>query len=136
MPPRRVARRDEPLAYSAAPLERETFEEIAVVQSAAVLSAYQRLVQPASERTDRAFLEAVRRRYVLPVPVLSQVPPSMPTLVLCGRDDHWVGFEDALRLPRALDACELAVLPGCGQLLPLEQGDAYRARLAAFVARV
>jgi pimeloyl-ACP methyl ester carboxylesterase len=137
VPPRRVAHVDPELAYSPGAPERATFEEIAVVQSAAVLAAYQRLVHAASERTDRAFLDEVRRRYVLPAPVVAQLAErSPPTLLLCGRDDHWVGYEDAIALERVLPRAELVVLPGCGQLLPIEAGERYRALVGEFLARL
>jgi pimeloyl-ACP methyl ester carboxylesterase len=137
VPPRRVAELEPELGYSPGAPERAMFEEIAVVQSSAVLTAYQRLVHAASERTDRAFLEQVRRRYVLPGPVLAQLAERAPrTLVLCGRDDHWVGYEDALVLVRALPCAELVVLPGCGQLMPIEAGERYRALVGEFFARL
>jgi pimeloyl-ACP methyl ester carboxylesterase len=136
VPPPRIARREQ-LSFSAEGRERETFEEIAVQQTAPVLAAYQRLVQTASERTDRAFLDEVRRRYVLPVPIVAQLTTQAPrSLVLCGGDDHWVGYEDALQLVRALPSCELTILPGCGQLLPIEEGERYRAALGEFVSRL
>ena len=134
VPARRVAVRDEGLVYLPGAPERETFEEIAVAQTAPVLAAYQRLVHPASERTDRELLAAIRARYVLPGPLLGRIAQlAPPTLVVCGRDDHWAGFEDTLPLLRALPTAELAVLPGCGQLLPLEAGDRYRALVGGFI---
>ncbi len=130
VPERRVASRDRELPFGD---ERATFEEIAVQQSAGVLSAYQRLVHPASERTHRPFLEAVRARYVLPTPILARLEPR-PTLILCGRDDHWVGYEDALAFVRALPDSELVVLPGCGQLLPIEAAARYEELLSGFLS--
>lgn len=136
VPPRRVARSESTLAYSAQADERATFEEIAVAQTAPVLAAYQRVVQPASDRTDREFLEAVRARYVLPLPIAAQLPLTLPTLILCGRDDHWVGYEDAITILRVLTDAQLVVVPGCGQLLPIEAPEAYRDALRAFLSRL
>jgi pimeloyl-ACP methyl ester carboxylesterase len=117
--------------------ERAAYDEIAVVQSAETWAAYQHLVHAANQRTDRAFLDAVRRRYVLRASIFAQLAERAPrTLVLCGRDDHWVGYEDALTLLRVIPDAELTILPGCGQLLPIEAGDAYRAHLGAFFARL
>jgi pimeloyl-ACP methyl ester carboxylesterase len=94
-------------------------------------------VHAASERTDRGFLDAVRARYVLPQPILAQLAiSSPPTTILCGRDDHWVGYEDAARVLRSLPHAELTVLPECGQLLPLEVPERYRAIVGAFLARL
>jgi pimeloyl-ACP methyl ester carboxylesterase len=132
-----VAVRDAELHFLPEAPERTTFDEIAVVQTNEVLAAYQRLVHSSSERTDRAFLETVRRRYVLPQPILAQLASSgPPTLLLCGRDDHWVGFEDATRMLTSLPRAELTVLPDCGQLLPLETPERYRKIVGEFLARL
>ena len=122
--PRRIIGPDD-LRYSASGSERATFEEVAVLQTSAVIAAYQRLVQPASDRTDRAFLAEVRARYVYPAPIVSRLDESMPVSIVCGRDDHWCGYTDAQALLRALPSAELSVLPGCGQLLPIEQPERY-----------
>jgi pimeloyl-ACP methyl ester carboxylesterase len=129
VPERRVVRA-EGLAFGD---EQATFEQIAVLQTAPILAAYQRLVHPASERTDRAALDAIRTRYVLPWPVVGAIARRevpLPVHLLCGRDDHWVGYEDALTVVRALPKAELEIVSDCGQLLPLEAGERYRAALA------
>jgi pimeloyl-ACP methyl ester carboxylesterase len=137
VPPRRVAHRDEALEFSANGDERATFEEVSVVQSQALLAAYQRLVQPASAVTDRAFLEQVRQRYVLPWPFYARLAEhDLPMSIVCGRDDHWVGFEDAKSLVRVGHRAELEVITGCGQLLPLEAPLRYRAALTTLLSRV
>ena len=130
--PRRVVR-PAPLAFSSGGQERETYEEIAVLQTPSTLAAYQRLVQPASERTDRAALETIRARYVLPWAVVSRLDPQLPAFILCGRDDHWAGYEDTLPIVRALPRAELEVVPDAGQLLPIEAGERWRACLGRFL---
>lgn len=127
-PARRVARRDPNLVFLADPAaaddghERETFEEAAVVQSAAVLAGYRRLCMPASRAANRPFLDAVRARYAMSRPLVDALSRlEAPVAMVCGRDDHWVGFEDAARLARALPAASLHVLADAGPLLPLEQ---------------
>jgi pimeloyl-ACP methyl ester carboxylesterase len=57
-----------------------------------------------------------------------------PAAILCGRDDHWVGWEDALRLARALRDVHYCVLPRCGHLLPFEAP--FRAHFDAWLARL
>ncbi len=133
--PRRIIRGDEPLHYSAGEPERATFEEVAVLQTGAALASYQRLVHPASDRTDRAFLEAVRSCYVFSAPLFSRIDPATPIAVLCARDDHWCGYSDALAVVRAFPQSELTVLPDCGQLLPLEQAERYRAFVSQALRR-
>jgi pimeloyl-ACP methyl ester carboxylesterase len=129
VPPRRVVDREE-LRF-ADDGERDGFGEIAVVQSAAALERFRRVVHPANVATDRAVVEAIRRRYVVSQPFLGALfGLTCPVSIVCGRDDHWAGYEDALPLLRALPNAELTVLPGCGHLLPLEAGPRF-ARLVA-----
>ena len=126
-PARRVARRDPALAFATDDRdhERDTFEEVAVVQSAEVLAAYRRLCLPASRTADRHFVDAIRDRYVMGRPLFDSVgrlgQAVAPVSIICGRDDHWVGYQDAAHLLGTLPAASLHVLPDCGQLLPLEQ---------------
>ncbi len=135
--PRRVAVREDGLSFGEADDERATFEEVSVVQTHTTLAAYQRLVQPASVATDRGFLGLVRQRYVLPWPFYARLAElALPTLIVCGRDDHWVGYEDAQTLlSRASPHAELQVLPDCGQLLPIEAPTRFREAVTGFLAR-
>lgn len=138
-PPRRVRERATDLVF-ADEEERLTFEEAAVVQSPAVLAAYRALAMPASRSADRAFIEALRRRYAMSRPLLAGAPGAderleVPLSLVCGRDDHWVGFEDAARLLRALPGASLHVLAGLGPLLPLEAPARLRALAIAWLAR-
>src|SRR5206468_249123 len=119
--PRRVLGGGETLAFTDDPHERETFEEIAVLRTSAVLERYRRVALPASHATDRTFVAAVRARYAMARPYMDALAAfPAPAAIVCGRDDHWVGFEDAVRLARALRDGSLHVLARAGHLLPLE----------------
>ena len=135
-PPRRIARRDPALRYGDDPHERETFDEVAVVQTQALLEAYRRAIYPASRVADRRFVDEVRARYVLSRPYMAALHQfAGPLDVVCGRDDHWVGCTDALRLVAAAPRGSFHVLADCGHLLPLEQPERFAALLADWVAR-
>jgi len=78
----------------------------------------------------------VRARYALSRPYLAGLGRcAAPVSIVCGRDDHWVGYEDAARLLRALPDAELEVVAGCGSLLPLEQPARLRAAVATWLGR-
>jgi pimeloyl-ACP methyl ester carboxylesterase len=59
-----------------------------------------------------------------------------PTSLLAGRDDRIVGFPEAFRLFRTLPGAELAVLPGAGHFLPVEQPARFAAAVGGWLARV
>jgi pimeloyl-ACP methyl ester carboxylesterase len=136
-PPRRVAVREDPLPFSDDPREKLAFEEVAVRQTAAQLDVFQRVIHPANIAVDQEAMAAVRARYATSRPIWAALDEwDGPALVVCGRDDHWVGFEDAARLCRHLRRCELVVLPECGHLLPFEEPARWRALLLGWASRL
>jgi len=136
-PPKRVHQRDEALPFSDDPRERAAFEEVSVRQTAAQLALFQRVIHPANIAADSAAMAATRARYATSRSVWSALAAwDGPALVVCGRDDHWVGWEDAARLCRHLRRGELAVLPECGHLLPFEEPARLRALLKEWATRL
>ena len=134
VPQKRIARK-EPLTF-ADDVERDAFQEIAVLQTAAQLERFRRVVHPANVATDRAFVAQLRARYVLSQPFAQALSLlSAPVTLVCGRDDHWAGWEDAVPLVRALRDAELAVLPDCGHLLPIEASARLQSLLSDWLAR-
>jgi pimeloyl-ACP methyl ester carboxylesterase len=137
VPPRRVHARDEELPFSDDPREKEAFEEVAVIQTREALATFQRVVQPANIGADQTMLAATRGRYVHSRPYMSALQAfERPVGIVCGRDDHWVGWQDAGMLVRAFRDVSYAVLPRCGHLLPFEQPALLRQHLDAWLARL
>ena len=137
VPPRRVAARDQALPFSDDPREKEAFEEVAVVQTFAALQQFQRVVHPANIAADQRMMAATRARYAMARPYMQALQAfERPVTLVCGRDDHWVGFEDALRLARAFRRSQFVVLPDCGHLLPFEQPGPFAALLGEWLARL
>ncbi len=117
--------------------ERETFDEVAVVRTPEVLERFQRAVHPAQVTVDRELVAAVRARYAMARPCGEALEAfGAPVAIACGRDDHWVGFEDALTLVRAFPNVQLTVLPNCGHLLPLEAPERFRSLFTDWLARL
>lgn len=136
-PRRRVAAREDELPFSDDPREQEAFLEVAVQQTRAVLAAFQRVVHPANIAVDAAVVAAVRTRYALSRPLGDALLRlDAPAAIVCGRDDHWAGWQDATTLVRQLPRAAFAVLPDCGHLLPIEQPDALRGLLLDWLQRV
>jgi pimeloyl-ACP methyl ester carboxylesterase len=135
-PPRRVAARAAELTFSDDPREREAFEEVAVQMTRAVLERFQRAVHPANVAADRAVVAALRARYALSRPLGDALGRlDGPATIVCGRDDHWAGWQDAARLVAQLQRPHFVVLPDCGQLLPFEQPAAFAQAVRDFLAR-
>lgn len=133
LPPRRFSVMEEGLFFGDDELRQAFLAEI-TVSSAEMLETFARVVDPAHRATDREFLALVRSRYCHSIAWSPAVRGlAGPLHVVCGRDDYWAGFVDALPLVRLARTCRYTVLPGCGHLLPLEAGDAVRALFAAWL---
>jgi pimeloyl-ACP methyl ester carboxylesterase len=136
LPPQRVAVTERELEFGD-DQERETFHGEVVAQTRAMRDVFHRLVHPAHVATDRAFLAAVRTRYAMSRLVTSGLTGfAGPVTIVCGRDDHWAGYEDAVRLVRAFPRCRYAVLPDCGNLAPAESPVAFAGLFADWLGRM
>jgi pimeloyl-ACP methyl ester carboxylesterase len=135
-PPRRIALHDPELPYSSDPREREAFAEVAVQMTRPVLARFQRSIHPANIAANARVVTAMRARYALSRPIGDALARlDAPSAVLCGRDDHWAGWQDAVPLVAMLKRPEFVVLPDCGHLLPFEQPSAFAGAVRQFLAR-
>jgi pimeloyl-ACP methyl ester carboxylesterase len=136
LPPQRVVATEPDLAF-ADDTERDMFYGAAVVQTGAALLAYRRLVHPAFVAADRTFVASMRARYAFSVPWAAGVAAfDRPLEVVCGRDDFWAGYEDAVRLLRLAARAELTVVGECGPLLPIERPARFLEVMRRFVATI
>ena len=136
VPPRRVAVREE-LAFSDDPREKDAFEEVAVLQTREALDSFRRVVHPANIAADQGFMAATRGRYVMSRPFMHLLQSfEKPVGIVCGRDDHWVGYEDAVSLVKSFAEAQLCVVPRAGNLLPFEAPAILRAQFENWLARL
>ncbi len=134
---RRVAERAPDLQFSTDPRERDAFDEVAVRMTGPVLERFQRVVHPANIAVEPAVVAAVRARYVLSRPFLDAFTRfSAPVAIVCGRDDHWAGWQDASDLVARFPRASFTVVPDCGNLLPLEDPAALAHALGAWLGRL
>jgi pimeloyl-ACP methyl ester carboxylesterase len=134
--PRHVLRRDQGLLFGPDEREQIAFDEIAVVQTAAVLADFQRAVHPGNLAADQDVVGAVRYRYSMARHHGSALAErDCPVTVVCGRHDHWVGYEDAFPLARRIPNAEYTVLADCGHLLPFEAPAALREVMSRWLSR-
>jgi len=125
------------LTFASDPREREAFAEVAVQMTRPVLAKFQRAVHPANVAADASVVQAVRARYAMSRPLGDALARlDVPATVVCGRDDHWAGWQDAVPLVAQLKHPHFVVLPDCGHLLPFEQPAAFAQAVRDFLARV
>lgn len=114
----------------------EEFRPLIVIESPDVAAGIARDILPALVAGDQAFLEKLQEEaYGLEAGELGGVFHG-PTLVVCGRHDAVVGFEDALELHAMFPRATIAVLDAAGHVAELEQPAVVQALLSDWLDRV
>ncbi|MBN1438169.1 MAG: alpha/beta hydrolase [Anaerolineales bacterium] len=137
VPRRVVLERDAELLERLTPAERAEFEPMAVIQTDATWEKMRRDVLPGLAAADRAFLDRLWKGYAFAdEAALDRAAFDKPVLIVAGRQDSIVGYEDSLgmipRYPRA--AC--AVLDRAGHNAQIEQPELFEALAAEWLDRV
>lgn len=110
-----------------------------VVQHRSVLEWWMNNSRPAKESFDEDFLDKIyepeNRDLSLPICPLSNPFPA-PTLILVGKQDTSVGFEDQWQLMNSYPRATFAALDRAGHLLSVHQPLLFRALVTEWLARV
>lgn len=114
---------DPGVVESLSPEEVEDFTGIAVIQTAEILRQYREDVAPGLEAADAEAMARIRKNWALTVAPESGPVYERPTLVLCGRQDASVGFEDQFALLAHYPRATYAVLDLAGHNLQIEQPE-------------
>ena len=118
LPPRTVLVQDEGVLKEAKSSGVEWFEEGAVVQDRANLEYAKDLNKAVA---DYAFLDKLRKHgFSFDVDKLPE-PFRAPTLIITGRQDHWVGYRDAWNIIENYPRATFVVLDRAGHLVLGEQ---------------
>jgi pimeloyl-ACP methyl ester carboxylesterase len=133
--PEHVVLRSEPgLRESLGP--DEDFTDLAVVETAAALAAYRRDIAPGLTIADMKALERILKKRELSVDPEGGPAYQRPTLIVCGRQDAVVGFEDQYALLPHYPRATFAVLDVAGHNLQIEQPELFDALIREWVRRV
>lgn len=137
LPQKSIVARDDALLNELPTNDRELFEDVAVLQTRESWERFREYVLPGLRNADEAATARLAANYEL-----GCVPESVgqsfdgATLVITGRQDHIVGYEDQIRLstehyPRAT----LAVLDGVGHNAHLEAPELVNSLLLNWLQR-
>ncbi|MGB7538451.1 MAG: alpha/beta hydrolase, partial [Anaerolineales bacterium] len=122
--PKQVVLEAEPgLLERLSPEERSAFESVAVIRTGATLRKYARDILPGSAAADVAFLERLKETgYVFSFETgLASAVLDKPVLIVAGRQDGIVGYEDAWDLAPCYPHATYAVLDRVGHNAQIEQ---------------
>jgi pimeloyl-ACP methyl ester carboxylesterase len=110
--------------------------EMAVVRTAETRRRYEAEIQPGVEAADLDAMARIRKRWVLSTAPESGPSYDRPTLILAGRQDASVGYEDQWALLPHYPRATFAVLDVAGHNLQFEQVALFDALLAEWLDRV
>ncbi|MCQ9165850.1 MULTISPECIES: alpha/beta fold hydrolase [unclassified Arthrobacter] len=112
------------------PADREEFAGIAVRQDDESWKAFRDHALPGIRAADQAAMDRLSRRYFLeerPEDVFNQF--DGPTVIITGRQDHVVGFEDQFTLLMHYPRASYVVIDGAGHNVHLERPAVVEATL-------
>ncbi|NHW46623.1 alpha/beta hydrolase [Paenarthrobacter sp. MSM-2-10-13] len=135
--PRRQVVREDASVLALAGRARDDYEEMAVVQSEATLTAFTRYVLPGLRGANQTILERVAEQYALSVEpeIAHPAPFEAPSLHLFGRQDHVMGYEDGWKLRDHYVRGTYAVLDSAGHNAHLERPELTAALVKDWLVR-
>lgn len=113
------------------------FASSAVIQSAAIYQRYREEVVPGIKLADAAFVKRYQETgYEFSFDVdRTDRKFDRPTLILTGRQDSCVGYQDAWGILKNFPRATFAVLDSAGHLLQTEQEDLFRSLVSEWLSR-
>lgn len=138
LPPKRLLVRDEGLEAGIDPSDMASFLSTAVVATRETYARFAQEVLCGLKLGDTAHLQRVQREgYSLSCEEeLRAMVYEGPCCILTGRQDHVVGYEDALALAARWPRASIAVLDCAGHNLQIEQPALFTAHVKAWLERV
>lgn len=126
-------------ALDGAPAEvAESFSELAVVHTAAAFRRFQQEVQPGLDAMDGRAMARIREHWLLTDdPDDAALEPfGRPSLVLLGRQDVAVGYQDQLAMLQQFPRATMAIVDVAGHNLQIEQPELFAALVNEWLDRV
>jgi pimeloyl-ACP methyl ester carboxylesterase len=117
---------------------RKDFEEVAVLQTRSHWNRYEHEILQGVKVADTEFLRRLHPtvdEFSFDVDTLS-TKFKKPALILTGRQDHWVGYQDAWKILENYTRATFAVLDRAGHALQIEQERLFNALVNEWLDRV
>ncbi len=130
VPPRQVLRHEPGLR------ENAEFSSIAVVETAETLRRFEEEIEPGLAAADTEAMARIRQRWLLTDDPEGGDEFGKPTLILTGRQDDAVGYEDQWALLPHYPRATFAVLDVAGHNLQFEQPALFDALMSEWLDRV
>lgn len=136
VPQKQVLKQDPTLMATLMPEDAEKFDAYAVVQGPDEWERYRDLILAGSKVADEAFLSRIRQNgYGFTFSLDSKSSYEFPMLVITGRQDHVVGYENQLELIERYPRGTFVVLDMAGHNLQIERPLVFEALVHDWLGR-
>lgn len=137
VPVQTVLQQDRSLLASLDSEDAADYEEMAVVQSTENWVRFRESVLPGLRAFDRAAIQRISSSYALNSEPENRSPKfQRPTVIITGRQDHVVGYQDQIALSDHYVQATIAVLDRAGHNAHLDQPGLTSALLGEWVVRM
>ncbi len=134
LPDKQVILQDEELLNKLTSTEREAFCELAVIANEYTYKRFQEEIKPGLDIANYEFIERLQKNYSLTMD-FHRKKYEKPVLLLAGRQDISVGYQDIIEIIDDYPRATLAVLDMAGHNLQIEQPELFESLVGEWIRR-
>lgn len=134
LPDKQVILQDEELLNKLTSTEREAFCELAVIANEYTYKRFQEEIKPGLDIANYEFIERLQKNYSLTMD-FHRKKYEKPVLILAGRQDISVGYQNIIEIIDDYPRATLAVLDMAGHNLQIEQPELFESLVGEWIRR-
>ena len=134
LPDKQVILQDEELLNKLTSTEREAFCELAVIANEYTYKRFQEEIKPGLDIANYEFIERLQNNYSLTMD-FHRKKYEKPVLILAGRQDISVGYQNIIEIIDDYPRATLAVLDMAGHNLQIEQPELFESLVGEWIRR-
>lgn len=134
LPDKQVILQDEELLNKLTSTERAAFCELAVIANEYTYKRFQEEIKPGLDIANYEFIERLQKNYSLTMD-FHRKKYEKPVLLLAGRQDISVGYQDIIEIIDDYPRATLAVLDMAGHNLQIEQPELFESLVGEWIRR-
>ncbi|MBC2685956.1 alpha/beta hydrolase [Bacillus toyonensis] len=134
LPDKQVLVRDEEFLNTLTSIEREEFCDLAVVANEYTYTRFKEEIKPGLDVANDEFIERLQKNYPLTID-FHRKKYEKPVLLLAGRQDITVGYQDIIGMIENYPRATLAVLDTAGHNLQIEQPELFESLVGEWIRR-